>query len=100
MDAHTISFHLPKQATFSHRQKRLHKAHLASLQAEYLSLMKELSEAQQSLSIALNNFPYLSEPSAIDACIYQLKSAQSQYDNILMKLKPLRLTMTHASELD
>ena len=94
MDAHAISVNFPEQGSFTRQQKRLQKLRLASLRKEYFSLMGELANAQQSLAVALNNFEYLSDSNSVDVCIYQLKSAQSQYDNILDRLKPLRLQIT------
>lgn len=94
MDAHAIPINLAEQGTLTRQQKRLQKIRLASLRTEYLTLMGELTKAEQDLSVALNNFEYLSDFNSVDVCIYQLKSAQSQYDNILCRLKPLRRQIT------
>ena len=94
MDAHAISVNIPDHGILTRQQKRLQKLRLVSLRKEYFSLMGELANAQQSLTVALNNFEYLTDSNSVDVCIYQLKSAQSQYDNILGRLKPLRLQIT------
>ncbi len=53
----------------------------------YGHLLTELLRAKQDLNVALNNFSYLTDQKAVDVCIYQMQTAQNQYDNILKELK-------------
>jgi len=65
------------------------KAELAAKTADYGNLLHELFRAKQDMQIAINNFSFLSDSKSVDVCIYQMQTAQSQYDNILRKLKNL-----------
>ncbi len=57
----------------------------------YGQLLTELFRAKQDLQVAQNNFSYLTEQKAVDVCIYQMQTAQSQYDNILKKIKNMSI---------
>ncbi|MBQ2614297.1 MAG: DUF2508 family protein [Clostridia bacterium] len=89
MQADTASVRLTKPISLSARMKQEEKRKLLAQKAEYHYLMSELFGAQQQLQTALNNFGYLSEPKAVDVCIFQMQTAQSQYDNILRRIKAL-----------
>ncbi|MBR5152971.1 MAG: DUF2508 family protein [Clostridia bacterium] len=56
---------------------------------DYGQLLTELLRAKEELQIALNNFSYLTEKNAVDVCIFQMQTAQSQYDNILKRIKKM-----------
>lgn len=92
---HTDSMIL--HTSFSHTlSKRLHSAErekLERLKSEHHTLLGELYDAKKRLQTAWNNFDYLYEAKPVDVCIYKIQTYQSQYDNILRKLKALRREM-------
>lgn len=97
MNAHAVSVNVSAPTSSKKRKSREQKARLSALKSDYLSLLAELARAEQALHTALNNFDHLCEPKAVDVCIYQLQAAQSQYDNLMRRLKPLRQQMSTVS---
>lgn len=90
MNAQSVSIPLNHPVSIARRQNRAEKARLDALKAEHHFLLEELSLAEKNLHAAWNNFDYLYEAKTVDVCIYQIQTHQSQYDNILCKLKILR----------
>lgn len=90
MNAQTVPVKMNRPISTVRRQSRAEKARFALLQAEHHTLLKELACAERDLQAAWNNFDYLYEAKTVDVCIYQIQTFQSQYDNILCKLKLLR----------
>lgn len=97
MNAQTVSMNMKRPISIAKRQTLAEKTRLNALKAEHHSLLKELALAERNLHTAWNNFNYLYEPKTIDVCIYQIQTFQSQYDNILCKLKKLRQQFTDSS---
>ncbi len=97
MNAQTLPMKINHPISVTRRQSRAEKARFDALKAEHSILLKELACAEKNLHTAWNNFNYLHEAVTIDVCIYQIQVFQSQYDNILCKLKELRKQLSDAS---
>ncbi len=69
-----------------------------SLKADYQYLLNELYQAQAEIQLAQNNFNFLSSAKEIDVCIYQIKNAQSQYENILFKLREVQKRLQNLND--
>ncbi len=58
-------------------------------------LLKDLDDTLLSLRCARMNFEQASTPEIIEACIYEIKSAESRYNFLLQKAKHMGLSQSH-----
>ena len=61
-----------------------------NLQDEYTNLLNSLSRVQTELDVAHNNFNYLEDKNAIDACIFQIQTSQSHYADLFLRLQDVK----------
>lgn len=89
MHSQTLSPVVPKPIS-AVRRSRARKQSTRSLQEEYNRLLSGMEQIQRNLDAAQANFNTVYETKAVDVCIYRLKTAQSQYENLLNELRVLR----------
>lgn len=58
-------------------------------------ILKELDDTLLALRCARINFEQASTPEIIEACIYEIKSAESRYNFLLQKAKRLGIRQSH-----
>ena len=88
MQTQAVSLAMPKPIGKSHRCRAEIRA-VRELQAEYALILEGFNRAQNDLRAARINFEHISEPKAVDVCIYQIQYAQSRCDNLYKQLKAL-----------
>lgn len=89
METNAISVAIPRPIATSQRLTRAEKRKTRVLREEYSRVLNGLNSAQNDLTVALNNFNNVYDPKAVDVWIYRIRTAQSQYDNLLCQLKVL-----------
>lgn len=79
----------PKNSNARRRSPaEIRAAHI--LQEDYARLLKAIGHVQADRQAAEASFACLCDPKAVDVCIYQIQSAQSEYENLLMQLQEVR----------
>ena len=76
---------------------RTHRAEDEStlFEKEKRALLKELDETLLTLRCARANFERASAPEIVEACIYEIKSAQTRYNFLIAKAKRLGITRAY-----
>ena len=67
------------------------KAEETPLTTEKRSLLKELDDTLYTLRCARLNFEQATSPEIVEACIYEIKSAESRYCHLLRRAKQLQI---------
>ena len=62
---------------------------------EKKAILNELDETLMNLRCARHNFEQATSPEIIEACIYEIKSAESRYNFLLAKAKRLGINHTY-----
>ena len=88
MQTPSFSSIVPQPSSKKHIPRAEAKA-TRQLQEEYSSILNKLNRTASDLEAAQSNFNHVSESKAVDVCIYQIQTAQSQYENLVMQLKTL-----------
>lgn len=88
MDTQAVSLSAPKTGKL--RLRRAERRAIKELEAEYMTILNEFGSAKSDLNSSIINYDYLSEPSAVDACIFKIRCAQSRCDNLIKLLKNLQ----------
>lgn len=88
MQTSSFSSIIPQPSSKKHLPRAEAKA-TRQLQEEYASILGKLNRAASDLEAAQSNFDHVADTKAIDVCIYQIQTAQSQYENLIVQLKTL-----------
>ena len=97
MQTQAVSLAMPKSKT-KIRLRRAERRALNELEAEYKVIFNEFNAARSDLNTAIINYDYLSEPSAVDVCIFKIRCAQSRCDNLIKLLKNLQCRISSIKE--
>lgn len=89
MQTQAASVSLPKQKT-KNRRSRAELQAINELKAEYQQVLEGFKRAECDLQNATANFEYVSEPKAVDACVYRIQYSRSRCDNLLKQLKAVK----------
>ena len=99
MHTHAISAAVPQPLTVSRHRPRAEVRATRALQEDYARLLSGIDRIKTDLYAAQINFDYVCDPKAVDVCIYQIQTAQSQYENLLNELKALNRRIKTPEEL-
>ena len=80
-----------KASVFTRLRKHFTKAEDAPLSTEKRILLRELDDTLYTLRCARLNFQQATSPEIVEACIYEIKSAESRYCHLLRRAKQLQL---------
>lgn len=69
------------------RLLHIHKQSDLMRTQRYNALKKDLETAKSNLHTAMTNFDNVTDPKLVDMYIYQIQSAQTQYEHILNEIK-------------
>ena len=73
--------------------KKLRKTDEYGLTREQEELVEEYRKAVIKMHQARNAFENITEPDMIDACVYELNAARSQYSYLLSKIKEEKISV-------
>lgn len=77
---------LPKAVCHNRTERRA----VEQLRLEYHSLHAEIEQIRRELQTAEENFNILTEPSAIDTCIYRIRATQCRHNTLCSRLDQVR----------
>lgn len=68
-------------------------------QISHRALLDELDATLKELRYARSCFENASDPEIVDACVYEIKSAEARYSFLLRKAKECGASRTHAEQI-
>ena len=97
MPTQNTPFPIPYPPFDPHRCSRAEIRAAQHLKEDYAHLYTALEHAKSDWQAAESAFNHLSDPKAVDVCIYQIQGAQSQYENLLHQLRAVELRFHNLS---
>lgn len=93
MQLSTITYPAELHVEFPRGFSRKERLAAEKLKESYHHLLMETDVIRSKMQTAENHFNHLAEEQEIDACIFQLRTAQCQYASAMTRLKHLQERM-------